>query len=87
MRRYAILLTPDTEVGGYTVSVPALPGCFTEGDTFEEALTNAREAIVGHIAALEYTGQPLPDEEPPPILRARQGISLPYRVGESGRVS
>ena len=31
-------------VGGYSVSVPALPGCYSEGDTLEEALTNIREA-------------------------------------------
>lgn len=31
--------------GGYSVSVPALPGCFSEGDTFEEAMKNIQEAI------------------------------------------
>jgi predicted RNase H-like HicB family nuclease len=31
--------------GGFSVSVPALPGCFSQGDTFEEALKNVREAI------------------------------------------
>jgi antitoxin HicB len=66
--RYAILLTPDAEMGGFTVTVPALPGCVTEGDTFEDALTNAREAIAGHVAALQNTGQPLPAEEPPPVV-------------------
>ena len=33
------------EEGGYTVSVPSLPGCISEGDTKEEALKNIREAI------------------------------------------
>jgi predicted RNase H-like HicB family nuclease len=37
-------LTPSEE-GGYTVYVPALPGCISEGDTKEEALANIREAI------------------------------------------
>lgn len=31
--------------GGYSVSVPALPGCFSQGDTFEEAAENIKEAI------------------------------------------
>ena len=39
-RRYTVLLQPDPEEGGYTVTVPALPGCVTEGDTLEEALEN-----------------------------------------------
>lgn len=33
------------EDSGYSVSVPALPGCFSQGDTFEEARKNIREAI------------------------------------------
>ncbi len=39
-----IVLKPSEE-GGYTVIVPALPGCISEGDTKEEALKNIREAI------------------------------------------
>jgi predicted RNase H-like HicB family nuclease len=38
-------LTPDREDDGYTVQVPALPGCFTEGDTADAALANARDVI------------------------------------------
>jgi predicted RNase H-like HicB family nuclease len=45
MRTYTVLLEPDPEAGGFTVTVPALPGVITEGDTLEEALANAREAI------------------------------------------
>jgi len=39
-----IVLEPSDD-GGYTVFVPTLPGCISEGDTREEALTNIREAI------------------------------------------
>lgn len=39
-----IVLEPSDE-GGFTVTVPALPGCISEGDTREEALANIREAI------------------------------------------
>ncbi len=38
------MFEPDTESGGYTVTIPALPGCNSEGDTFEEALGNIKEA-------------------------------------------
>ncbi len=39
----AVFLEEDD--GGYSVSVPALPGCFSQGDTFEEAAGNIKEAI------------------------------------------
>jgi predicted RNase H-like HicB family nuclease len=42
---YRAVLSPDLKVGGYTVLVPALPGCITEGDTLVEAKRMAREAI------------------------------------------
>jgi predicted RNase H-like HicB family nuclease len=38
-----VLIQPE-QVGGYSVSVPALPGCFSEGETIDEALRNIREA-------------------------------------------
>jgi predicted RNase H-like HicB family nuclease len=42
--RLKVVLEPSEE-GGYTVYVPALPGCISEGETVEEALANIREAI------------------------------------------
>jgi predicted RNase H-like HicB family nuclease len=42
----------EAEEGGYTVEVPALPGCISEGATYEEALANIREAIVAYLAEL-----------------------------------
>lgn len=49
--KYKILLHRSDE--GISVSVPALPGCWSEGDTEEEALSNIRDAIQQHLAALE----------------------------------
>src|SRR5258706_470685 len=43
--------------GGYTVEVPALEGCVTEGDTFEEAEGNAREAISLYVESLVARGR------------------------------
>ena len=40
-----IVLEPAEEGGGYTVYVPSLPGCISEGDTFDEAAENIKEAI------------------------------------------
>ncbi len=41
--RFKVVLEPGEE-GGYTIFVPSLPGCISEGDTKEEALTNIRRA-------------------------------------------
>jgi antitoxin HicB len=50
--RLSIILTPEDE-GGYSVSVPELPGCFTQGETIEEALEMAKEAICVYVESLE----------------------------------
>jgi antitoxin HicB len=59
-RTYTVILEPDPEAGGYTVLVPALPGCVTEGTTPEEALANAREAISLTLEDLAAHGEPIP---------------------------
>ena len=61
--RYIIELEKN-EDGGYTVTVPALPGCITQGATWEEAVAHAQEAIVGFLEALKDLGKPLPMEIP-----------------------
>jgi predicted RNase H-like HicB family nuclease len=43
--RFVLVLTPDLEDGGFTVTAVGLPGLVTDGDTVEEAIANAREAI------------------------------------------
>ncbi|MCF6095081.1 type II toxin-antitoxin system HicB family antitoxin [Microaerobacter geothermalis] len=53
MRKFHVVLIPDSEDGGYTVEVVGLPGCVTQGDTFEECLKNAKEAIELHLECLE----------------------------------
>ena len=40
----------DAEEGGYWAEVPALPGCFTEGETRDELLANLKEAVTGCMA-------------------------------------
>ena len=67
-RTYTIVLHPDPATGGYAVEVPALPGCFTQGRTREEAIERAREAITAHIAGIEADGEPVPEEREHPQL-------------------
>jgi len=58
-RTFTIILDPN-EGGGYTVTVPILPGCVTQGDNCEEALEHAKEAIEGFLEALKLAGLPIP---------------------------
>jgi len=51
MRRYKVVLHRTDD--GISVSVPGLPGCWSEGDTEEEALANIRDAIQEYLAALD----------------------------------
>ena len=50
------------EEGGFNVFVPALPGCHTQGETYEEALAMAHEAILCYIEGLQKTGESIPIE-------------------------
>ncbi len=59
---YRILLRKEPE-GGYTVIVPSLPGCITYGDTIEEAIKMAKEAIELYIESLKAHGEEIPTEE------------------------
>ncbi|MBI5177837.1 MAG: type II toxin-antitoxin system HicB family antitoxin [Nitrospinae bacterium] len=58
---YKVLLEPQRE-GGYTALVPALPGCISEGDTYEEAVKNIKEAMELYLESLSSDGKPVPEE-------------------------
>ncbi len=58
---YRIHLSPEDE-GGFTVTVPALPGCVTYGEDFAHALAMAREAIEGYLETLKELNRPIPQE-------------------------
>ena len=64
--RYTIILQPDEDEGGYTVTVPALPGCVTQGETLEEAIAMAKDAIRLHIEGLIADGEAVPEEHEHP---------------------
>jgi len=59
---YRILLRKEPE-GGYTVIVPSLPGCVTYGDSIDEAIDMAKEAIELYIESMEEHGEEIPTEE------------------------
>ena len=48
--KYAVVLHPDTEDGGFWIECPSLPGCASQGDSVEEALEMMKDAIEGHLA-------------------------------------
>lgn len=48
--------------GGYVAYVPALPGCMTQGETFEDAKANVGDAIMGYVAVLKEDGDEVPIE-------------------------
>lgn len=60
-RTYRVLLTQEPE-GGFTVSVPALPGCITYGESIDHALSMAKEAIELYVETLEAEGDTVPDD-------------------------
>ena len=59
--KYTIIIEPEKE-GGYSVSVSALPGCFSYGDTVQEARQNIKEAIECHLESLRLRNKPIPKE-------------------------
>ena len=58
-REYEVVLRREEE-GGYSVTVPALPGCVSQGETREEALEMIREAIEVYLESLQAHGDPVP---------------------------
>jgi len=59
---YRVMLRKENEAG-YTVTVPSLPGCVTYGETVEESMLMAREAIEGYIESLKEHGEDIPSDD------------------------
>ena len=65
---FTVVLEPDREEPHrYNVRVPALPDCLTYGESIEDALANAHEAITGYVESLLADGEPIPTEKHPAI--------------------
>lgn len=57
---FKVIIEPE-ETGGFVISCPSLQGCYSQGDTIEEALENIKEAILLCLEDLESTGEEIPD--------------------------
>lgn len=64
--------------GGYVVTVPALPGCHTQGDSIEEAEKNIKEAISLYLESLEAHEEQIKQE--PRILQGK--VEIPYTFNQ-----
>ncbi len=73
-----VILEPE-EDGSYSVHCPALPGCSSQGDTLEEALSNIQEAILGVLKVRQQEGMSPPRETPEIITEEIRQI-LAYRA-------
>lgn len=69
MLTYTVVFEPAEE-GGYIASVPSLPGCMSQGETFEEVKRNIHEAIEGYLLVLTEHGDEIPRESPDRIIGA-----------------
>ena len=59
--KYTVILEKEAD-GGFVASVPVLPGCVSQGDTREEALSNIREAAELYVEDCVASGDPVPSE-------------------------
>ena len=62
VHQYTAVFEPDEERGGYTVTIPSLSGCISEGDTFEEALHNIQEAASLYLEVMGKHKEEIPEE-------------------------
>ena len=58
-----VMVIHQAEEGGYWAEFPALPGCFTQGETVEEVLEDAPDAVGSHLDALRDDGQQIPADD------------------------
>ena len=69
------ILVYRAEEGGFWAEVPALPGCYSQGETIEETMENVKEAIEAHLLALKEERAEVPTEEEFVIGRVKVGVS------------
>jgi antitoxin HicB len=81
MRTFTVVLSPDPERGGYSVSCPAMPGALSQGDTREETLRNIQESMEPWDETMaEKGGGPL--QETPELIVAEIAFVLGWRAEE-----
>ncbi len=80
--RFPIVIHKDRN-SGYGVTVPDLPGCFSAGNTLDDAIDSAHEAITCHLEGLLMDGETIPEQAPLEVHRAGKE----FRVGTWALVS
>ena len=74
MTGYVALVHKDPGTS-YGVSFPDVPGCISAGDTLDEALANAAEALAGHLALMRADGDPIPRPRGPSAIEADAALA------------
>lgn len=73
---YTVIFEPAEE-GGYVASVPALPGCVTQGETFEEAVAMIKDAMEGYLEVLKEEKQDIPQEKTDVVI-TKVSVNNPF---------
>ena len=68
--KFIIAIEPGTDTSAWGVAVPDLPGCFSAGDTLDEAMANARQAIDQHVEIMIEDGVPIPISRTLAVIQA-----------------
>ena len=76
---YTLHIDPAEE-GGYIAYFPALPGCQTQGETLDEVIAMAKDAVAGYLELLQEEGRPFPVEKHAP---KQVGFELPLSMSLS----
>ena len=78
MERYAFPAIREADKGGrgYTVTFPDLPGCITEGSTWEEATAMAQEALEGFLWGMERDEEAMPESSDPKDIELPRGAVI-----------
>ncbi|XHX75829.1 MAG: type II toxin-antitoxin system HicB family antitoxin [Stenomitos frigidus ULC029] len=61
--KFQVIFTFDPEYQGYVADVPELPGCMSQGETLDEAITNIKDAIAGYLYVQAKHGEPYEPKE------------------------
>ena len=76
--RYSVVVH-KAEEGGFWVEVPALPGCYSQGESVEETLRNVRESIELYLETLREEGQNAPNDAEI-VYQVSVAVSLPFNA-------
>lgn len=74
--KYTAIFEPAEE-GGYVVSIPSLPGCVTQGESFEEALDMIKDLIPAYLSVLKENGEEVPEEKDETIISK---VAVPVNI-------